>query len=138
MAQEECPWNFGVRNFSMKKERQLKGVIFCIVHLSSYTAAFEYYAGVIIYGTIIEEFILWVHLHPDDFCQLLALAVEHLCLEPLVHAVPGPFSVRIEIEIPVIDAWNLYGVTVQLDGIGRSAAVRVTILVLENDEEYVR
>ena len=122
----------------MKRKDKLKRISLRICLLTSDTTAFEDDSGVIIDRPVVEELILGEHLHPDDFCQLLAFAVEYLCLEPLVHAMFGPFSVCVEIEIPVIDARNLYSITVKLDGICRSAAVRVTLLVLENDEEYVR
>ena len=129
---------FGLTLLLKHREIELEGVCLCIGLLALDTTAFENYSRVIIDRPVVEEVIFWMHQHPDDLGKLLTLAMEHLCLEPFIHAVLGPFGVRIEIEIPVIDAWNLYGVTVQLNRVCRCAAVRVTLLVLENDEEYVR
>lgn len=129
---------FGLILLLMHREIELEGVCLCIGLFSLDTTAFENYSRVIIGRPVIEEVILWKHQHPHDLGKLLTLAMKHLSLESFIHAVFGPFDVRIEIEIPVIDAWNLYGVTVQLYRVCRCAAVRVTLLVLENDEEYVR
>ena len=105
---------------------------------SFYTTAFHHNSAVIILRTEIEENVLRVHLRSEDFCQFLALAVEHLCLEPLVHAVLCPLHLRIEVEIPVIYPRHMSAIPVQLNHIQMIAAVLVAFLILDDDEERFR
>jgi hypothetical protein len=64
--------------------------------------------------------------------------VEHLCLEPLVHAVLGPLCICIEVEIPVVDSRYMNAITIKLNHIHMVAAICVSLLVLDYDEERVR
>ena len=94
-------------------------------------------ATVVIHGSVIEQYILRVHLCSQYLCQLLALAVEHLGLEPLVHAVHGPLCVCVEVKVPIIDAGNMYAISVQFNHIQVVTTVLVALLILDDDEERI-
>ena len=64
--------------------------------------------------------------------------MEHLSLEPLVHAVPGPLRIGVEVEIPVLDSRHMHAVAVQLDHVQMIAAVLVAFLILDDYEERLR
>ena len=78
-----------------------------------------------------------MHLRSEDFCKLLSAAVEHLRLEPLVHAVLRPLRICVEIQIPVIDSRHMHAVPVQLNHIQMIAAVRVALLIFQHDKERI-
>ena len=64
--------------------------------------------------------------------------MEHLRLEPWIHAVLGPLCVGVEIQIPIVYSRNVYAIPVKLNHIHMVAAIRIAILVLDDDEERIR
>ena len=64
--------------------------------------------------------------------------MEHLSLESLVHAVLGPFSICVEVKVPVIDSRHMNAISVQLNHIQMIAAVRVALLIFQHDKERIR
>ena len=101
------------------------------------TAAFHHHSAVIVLRTVIEKNVLRVHLCTEDFSQFFSLAMEHLGLEPFIHAVFGPFCVGIEVEIPVVDSRNMYTISIQLNHVHMIAAVLVAFLICDDDEERI-
>ena len=64
--------------------------------------------------------------------------MEHLCLEPLVHAVLVIFCICVEVQIPVVDSWYMNTIPIQFDYIHMIAAISIAFLVLDDNEERVR
>ena len=102
------------------------------------SAAFLHDAAVIVHRSEIEQYVLRLHPCSEDLCQLLALAVEHLRFEPLVHAVLCPLRICVKIQIPVIYPRHMHAVSVQFNHIKVIAAVRVALLILQHDKERIR
>ena len=64
--------------------------------------------------------------------------MKHLGLETEIHAVLGVLSIGVEVQIPIIDARHMNAIPVQLNHIQMIAAIRVALLVLDYDEEWIR
>ncbi len=64
--------------------------------------------------------------------------MKHLGLESLIHAMLSVFCIGVEVEIPVIDSRDMNAIPVKFNHVQMIAAVFVTFLVLDNDEERVR
>lgn len=60
-------------------------------------AALYDHSAVVVGRPVVKEDVVRVHMGPKDLCEFLALAVEHLCLESLVHAVFRILGVGIEV-----------------------------------------
>jgi hypothetical protein len=63
--------------------------------------------------------------------------MEHLSLEPLVHAVLGVFCIGVEVEIPVIDSRHMNTISVQLNHVQMIAAIRIAFLVLDDYKKWI-
>ena len=64
-------------------------------------------------------------------------AMEHPSLEPLVHAMLGPFSIGIEVKVPVIDSRHMNAISVQLNHVQMIAAIRIAFLVLDDYKKRI-
>jgi hypothetical protein len=63
--------------------------------------------------------------------------MEHLTLEALVHAVLGPFSIGVEVKVPVIDSRHMNAISVQLNHVQMITAVRIAFLVLDDYKKRI-
>ena len=60
-------------------------------------AALYDHSAVVVGRSVVKEGVVRVHMGPEDFCEFFTLAMEHLGLEPLVHAVFRVLGVGVEI-----------------------------------------
>ena len=60
-------------------------------------AALYDHSAVVVGRSVVKEDVVRVHMGPEYLCELLAFAMEHLGLEPFVHAVFRVLGVGVEI-----------------------------------------